>query len=52
MTDYEPIPQEILKDINQLLLDIDNADNSKEKDILKAYIQLKIKYLSGLVKGL
>lgn len=48
----EPEPQELLKEINQLLLDIDNADNEKERDIYKKFIQLKIQYLSGIVKGL
>lgn len=42
--------QELLKDINQLVLDIDIEKDTDNKAVLKAYVQLKIKYLSGLVK--
>lgn len=48
----EPEPQELLKEINQLLINLDNADNERERDIYKKFIQLKIQYLSGLVKDL
>lgn len=44
--------QELLKDINQLSLDIENTDDSKHKKVLKAYAELKIRMLAGLLKGL
>ena len=44
--------QELLKEINQLSLDIEQIENKTDKDILKAFVQLKIKYLSGLIKEL
>lgn len=43
---------QILKDINQLLIDIELSDNSKDKAIIKAFINLKVKILTGLVKEL
>lgn len=44
--------QELLKDINQLSLDIENTDDSKNKKVLKAYAELKIRMLTGLLKDL
>ena len=44
--------QELLKDINQLSLDIENTDDSQHKKVLKAYAELKIRMLTGLLKGL
>ena len=44
--------QELLKDINQLSLDIENTEDSKHKKVLKAYAELKIRMLTGLLKGL
>lgn len=42
--------REMLKDINQLLLDLESMTDERDRDIYKNFIQLKIKYLSGLVK--
>ena len=44
--------QELLKELNQLSLDIELTEDKRDKQILKAYAELKIKYLSGLMKGL
>lgn len=44
--------QELLKDINQLSLDIENTDDIKHKKVLKAYTELKIRMLTGLLKRL
>lgn len=44
--------QVLLKDINQLSIDIDNAEDSKRKKVLKAYAELKIRMLTGYIKGL
>ena len=44
--------QELLKDINQLSLDIENTDDDKHKKVLKAYAELKIRMLTGYIKEL
>lgn len=49
---YEPDPHELLGEINQALIDLDNTEDTKEKAVYKAWIDLKINYLKGLVKGL
>jgi len=43
---------QLLKEINQLLIDIELSDNSKDKAIIKAFINLKVKMLTGLVKDM
>ena len=45
-------PHELLGEINQALIDLDNTEDTKEKAVYKAWIDLKINYLKGLVKGL
>ena len=45
-------PHELLKEINQALIDLSNTEDTKERDVYKAWIDLKISYLKGLVKGL
>ena len=42
----------LLKDINQLLLDIETTTDERDRDIFKQFIQLKLRYISGLVKDL
>lgn len=44
--------QELLKDINQLSLDIESTEDSKHKKVLKAYAELKIRMLTGYIKEL
>ena len=44
--------QELLKDINQLSLDIENTNDNWNKKVLKAYAELKIRMLTGLLKDL
>ena len=44
--------QVLLKDINQLSLDIESTDDSQHKKVLKAYAELKIRMLTGLLKEL
>lgn len=44
--------QELLKDLNQLSIDIEKTDDSKHKKVLKAYAELKIRILTGLLKEL
>lgn len=44
--------QILLKDINQLSIDIENTDDSKHKKVLKAYAELKIRMLAGYIKEL
>lgn len=39
-----------MKDINQLLLDYENT--AQDNEAIKDFIQLKLKYISGLVKCL
>lgn len=48
----EPDPHELLKEINQLLIDLSNVEDERHRQVIKSFIQLKIRYLSGLVKGL
>ena len=43
-------PEQLLKDMFQLLLDIENSDNKDNKEILKSFLQLKTEYFKGLVK--
>lgn len=42
----------LLKDINQLLIDLSNVEDERHRKVIKAYIRLKIRYLTGLVKDL
>lgn len=51
MTD-EPDVHEMLGKINQLLIYLSNVEDKRHRQVIKSFIQLKIKYLSGLVKGL
>ena len=44
--------QELLKDLNQLSIDIEKTDDSRHKKVLKAYAELKIRMLTGYIKGL
>ena len=44
--------QELLTDINQLSIDIESTDDSQHKKVLKAYAELKIRMLTGLLKDL
>lgn len=44
--------RELLKDINQLLIDLETATDERDKDIYKKFIQLKLQYIKGLVKEL
>ena len=44
--------QELLKDINQLSLDIENTNDNWNKKVLKAYAELKIRMLTGYIKDL
>ena len=39
-----------MKDINQLLLDYENT--TQDNKAIKEFIQLKLKYISGLIKCL
>lgn len=48
----EEDPHELLKEINQLLLDIEFAEEEHTKEIIKKFTILKVDYLKGLVKGL
>lgn len=43
-------PEQLLKDMFQLLLDIENSDNKDNKEILKNFLQLKTEYFKGLIK--
>jgi hypothetical protein len=52
MNEQEPCPQELLKEINQLLLDIEFAEEEHTKEIIKKFAILKADYLKGLIKGL
>ena len=44
--------QTLLKDINQLSLDIESTNDNWHKKVLKAYAELKIRMLTGLLKEL
>jgi hypothetical protein len=44
--------RQLLNDINQLLLDLENTTDDKDKEIYKSFIQLKLRYISGLVKNI
>ena len=44
--------RELLKDINQLLLDLESMTDERDNDIYKKFIQLKLQYINGLVKEL
>lgn len=44
--------QELLKDINQLSLDIESTNDNWNKKVLKAYAELKIRMLTSLLKDL
>ena len=44
--------QELLKDINQLSKDIESTNDNWNKKVLKAYAELKIRMLTGLLKDL
>ena len=44
--------QVLLKDLNQLSIDIESTDDSQHKKVLKAYAELKIRMLTGLLKDL
>lgn len=44
--------QVLLKDINQLSLDIESTDDSQHKKVLKAYAEFKIRMLTSLLKDL
>lgn len=44
--------QRLLKELNQLSIDIELTEDIKDKQILKAFAELKIRYLTGLMKGL
>lgn len=44
--------QVLLKDINQLSLDIENTSDNWHKKVLKAYAELKIRMLTSLLKDL
>lgn len=48
----EEDPHQLLGEINQALIDLKNTEDTKEKAIYKAWIDLKINYLKGLIKGL
>lgn len=48
----EPDVHEMLGKINQLLIDLSNVEDERHRRVIKSFIQLKIKYLSGLVKDL
>jgi hypothetical protein len=52
MNEQEPCPHELLKEINQLLLDIEFAEEEHTKEIIKKFAILKADYLKGLIKGL
>jgi hypothetical protein len=42
--------EQLLKEMFQLLMDIENSDNKDNKEILKNFLQLKTEYFKGLVK--
>lgn len=44
--------RELLKDINQLLIDLESTTDERDKDIYKKFIQLKLQYINGLVNNL
>ena len=44
--------QVLLKDLNQLSIDIESTDDSQHKKVLKAYAELKIRMLTGYIKEL
>ena len=44
--------QELLTDLNQLSIDIENTNDNWNKKVLKAYAELKIRMLTGLLKDL
>lgn len=48
----EVCPHELLKEINQLLLDIEFEEDEHTKEIIKKFAILKVDYLKGLMKGL
>lgn len=48
----EPDVHEMLGEINQLLIDLSNVEDEIHRRVIKSFIQLKIQYLSGLVKDL
>ena len=44
--------QRLLKELNQLSIDIELTEDEEYKQILKTFAELKIKYLTGLMKDL
>ena len=44
--------QELLKDINHHSKDIESTNDNWNKKVLKAYAELKIRMLTGLLKDL
>lgn len=44
--------RELLKNINQLLLDLETITDERDRNIYKKFIQLKLQYINGLVKEL
>lgn len=44
--------QELLTAINQLSLDIESTNDNWHKKVLKAYVELKIRMLTSLLKDL
>lgn len=44
--------EQLLKEMFQLLMDIENSDNKDNKEILKNFLQLKTEYFKGLIKEL
>jgi hypothetical protein len=42
--------EQLLKEMFQLLMDIENSDNKDNKEILKNFLQLKTEYFKGLEK--
>lgn len=43
-------PEQLLKEMFQLLMDIENTDNNDDRKILKNFLQLKTEYFKGLIK--
>lgn len=48
----EPDVHKMLGEINQLLIDLSTIEDGRHRQVIKNFIQLKIQYLSGLVKDL
>ena len=44
--------QRLLKELNQLSIDIELTEDEEYKQILKTFAELKIEYLKGLFKGI